>query len=75
MMFPLAFGIVDSESEDNWRWFISELRKMLGVNTDEMPILTILSERNPQVVKYVSERRRLDEREQSFHPKKPSTYI
>ena len=55
MMFPLAFGIVDSESDDNWRWFVSELRKMLGVNTDKMPVLTILSERKPQVVKAVED--------------------
>uniref|UniRef100_A0A0A9D6Y0 SWIM-type domain-containing protein n=1 Tax=Arundo donax TaxID=35708 RepID=A0A0A9D6Y0_ARUDO len=53
MMFPLAFGIVDSESDENWMWFVSELRKMLGVNTDKMPILTILSERKPQVVEAV----------------------
>lgn len=53
MMFPLAFGIVDSESDDNWNWFISELRKMLGVNTDKMPVLTILSERKRQVVEAV----------------------
>ena len=55
MMFPLAFGVVDSESDDNWRWFVSELRKMLGVNTDKMPVLTILSERKPQVVKAVED--------------------
>ncbi|KAF0898495.1 hypothetical protein E2562_008096 [Oryza meyeriana var. granulata] len=30
-----------------------ELRKMLGVNTDKMPVLTILSERQPQVVEAV----------------------
>ncbi|CAO2199536.1 unnamed protein product [Urochloa humidicola] len=55
MMFPLAFGVVDCESDDNWRWFVSELRKMLGVNTDKMPVLTILSERKPQVVKAVED--------------------
>ncbi|XP_047091561.1 uncharacterized protein LOC124703389 [Lolium rigidum] len=53
MMFPVAFAVVDSESDDNWMWFISELRKMLGVNTDKMPVLTILSERHPQVVEAV----------------------
>ncbi|KAL6838651.1 hypothetical protein ACP4OV_031365 [Aristida adscensionis] len=52
-MFPVAFGIVDVENDDNWIWFVSELRKMLGVNTDKMPILTILSERKPQVVEAV----------------------
>lgn len=53
MMFPVAFAVVDSESDDNWMWFVSELRKMLGVNTDKMPVLTILSERHPQVVEAV----------------------
>ncbi|KAL5214969.1 hypothetical protein ABZP36_004121 [Zizania latifolia] len=53
MMFPLAFGIVDAESDENWMWFFSELRKMLGVNTDKMPVLTKLSERQPQVVEAV----------------------
>jgi hypothetical protein len=53
MMFPVAFAVVDSESDENWMWFISELRKMLGVNTDKMPVLTILSERHPQVVEAV----------------------
>jgi hypothetical protein len=50
MMFPLAFGIVDAESGESWKWFISELRNLLGVNTDKMPILTILSERKQEVV-------------------------
>ncbi|WJX85655.1 hypothetical protein P8452_68073 [Trifolium repens] len=44
-LFPLAIAIVDTESDENWMWFMSELRKLLGVNTDNMPRLTILSER------------------------------
>ncbi|KAH7571404.1 hypothetical protein JRO89_XS04G0043800 [Xanthoceras sorbifolium] len=44
-LFPLAIGIVDVESDENWMWFMSELRKLLGVNTENMPRLTILSER------------------------------
>ncbi|XP_072989166.1 uncharacterized protein [Typha latifolia] len=52
-LFPLAFGIVDAESDDNWIWFLSELRKLLGVNTDKMPILTILSERQKGIVEAV----------------------
>jgi hypothetical protein len=54
MIFPLAFGIVDAESDESWNWFMSELRKMLGVNTDNMPILTILSERKQEVVDAVA---------------------
>lgn len=52
-LFPLAFAVVDSETDDNWMWFLSELRKLLGVSTDKMPILTILSERQNGVVEAV----------------------
>ncbi|KAL0360072.1 UNVERIFIED_CONTAM: hypothetical protein Sradi_3691700 [Sesamum radiatum] len=49
-LFPLAIAIVDVESDENWMWFMSELRKLLGVNTDSMPRLTILSERTAGMV-------------------------
>ncbi|KAL1533815.1 hypothetical protein AAHA92_33652 [Salvia divinorum] len=49
-LFPLAIAVVDVESNENWMWFVSELRKLLGVNTDSMPRLTILSERTPGLV-------------------------
>ncbi|KAL5711470.1 hypothetical protein ACHQM5_021922 [Ranunculus cassubicifolius] len=52
-LFPLAFAIVDSESDENWMWFLSELRKLLGVNTDNMPRLTILSDRQKGIVEAV----------------------
>ena len=52
-LFPLAIGIVDVESDENWMWFMSELRKLLGVNTENMPRLTILSERQMGIVEAV----------------------
>ena len=52
-LFPLAIAVVDSESDENWMWFMSELRKLLGVNTDNMPRLTILSERQRGLVEAV----------------------
>ncbi|XP_057721250.1 uncharacterized protein LOC130935500 [Arachis stenosperma] len=52
-LFPLAIAIVDTESDENWMWFMSELRKLLGVNTDNMPRLTILSERQRGIVEAV----------------------
>ncbi|GMY14094.1 hypothetical protein FCV25MIE_09333 [Fagus crenata] len=52
-LFPLAIAIVDVESDENWMWFMSELRKLLGVNTDNMPRLTILSERQRGIVEAV----------------------
>ncbi|XP_062084242.1 uncharacterized protein LOC133790584 [Humulus lupulus] len=52
-LFPLAIAIVDGESDENWMWFMSELRKLLGVNTENMPRLTILSERQRGIVEAV----------------------
>lgn len=52
-LFPLGIAIVDTESDENWMWFMSELRKLLGINTDNMPRLTILSERKRGVVEAV----------------------
>ncbi|XP_073144110.1 uncharacterized protein [Henckelia pumila] len=52
-LFPLAIAVVDEETDENWIWFMSELRKLLGVNTDNMPRLTILSERTAGMVQAV----------------------
>uniref|UniRef100_A0A2N9H220 SWIM-type domain-containing protein n=1 Tax=Fagus sylvatica TaxID=28930 RepID=A0A2N9H220_FAGSY len=52
-LFPLAIAIVDVESDENWMCFMSELQKLLGVNTDNMPRLTILSERQRGIVEAV----------------------
>lgn len=52
-LFPLAIAIVDTDSDENWMWFMSELRKLLGVNTENMPRLTVLSERQRGIVEAV----------------------
>ncbi|KAI4310869.1 hypothetical protein MLD38_035816 [Melastoma candidum] len=52
-LFPLAAAVVDSETDENWMWFMSELRKLLGVNTENMPRLTILSKRHRGLVEAV----------------------
>ncbi|KAI4310883.1 hypothetical protein MLD38_035829 [Melastoma candidum] len=52
-LFPLAVAVVDSETDENWMWFMSELRKLLGVNTENMPRLTILSKRHRGLVEAV----------------------
>ncbi|ERN01386.1 uncharacterized protein LOC18429468 [Amborella trichopoda] len=49
-LFPLAFGVVDEETDDNWMWFLSELHNLLEVNTENMPRLTILSDRQKGIV-------------------------
>ncbi|XP_057469064.1 uncharacterized protein LOC130758241 [Actinidia eriantha] len=40
-LFPLAIAVVDVESDENWMWFMSELRKLLRLNTDNMPRLQL----------------------------------
>lgn len=49
-LFPLAFGVVDEENDENWMWFLSELRNLLETNTENMPRLTILSDRHKGIV-------------------------
>ncbi|CAA0822882.1 Unknown protein [Striga hermonthica] len=52
-LFPLAFGVVDEESDENWMWFLSELHGLLEANTENMPRLTILSDRQKGIVEGV----------------------
>ena len=52
-LFPLAFGVVDEENEENWIWFLSELHNLLESNTENMPRLTILSDRHKGIVEGV----------------------
>ncbi|CAK8572317.1 unnamed protein product [Lathyrus sativus] len=49
-LFPLAYGVVDEENDDNWTWFLSELHNLLEINTENMPRLTILSNRQQGIV-------------------------
>ncbi|GKV12468.1 hypothetical protein SLEP1_g23607 [Rubroshorea leprosula] len=49
-LFPLAFGVVDEENDENWMWFLSELHNLLEINTENMPKLTILSDRQKGIV-------------------------
>lgn len=49
-LFPLAFGVVDEENDDNWMWFLSELHNLLEINAENMPRLTLLSDRKKAIV-------------------------
>ncbi|KAL8523084.1 hypothetical protein ACS0TY_013159 [Phlomoides rotata] len=49
-LFPLAFGVVDEENDETWMWFLSELHKLLDTNTENMPRLTILSDRRKSII-------------------------
>ena len=47
---PLAFAVVDSETEDNWTWFLHNLRKVLVSDRT----ITFISDRNPSLIEGVS---------------------
>ncbi|KAM7472672.1 hypothetical protein LguiA_010855 [Lonicera macranthoides] len=49
-LFPLAFGVVDEENDDNWNWFLSELHNLLELNAENMLRLTILSDRQKGII-------------------------
>ncbi|KAF2325311.1 hypothetical protein GH714_026407 [Hevea brasiliensis] len=48
--FLWHLGVVDNENDDNWMWFLSELHNLLEANTENMPKLTILSDRQKGIV-------------------------
>ncbi|KAL5544793.1 hypothetical protein UlMin_008577 [Ulmus minor] len=48
--YPLAWGIVDSENEDAWTWFLTQLKEVIG-DTDE---LALISDRAPSIKKAIS---------------------
>ncbi|XP_027367984.1 uncharacterized protein LOC113873841 [Abrus precatorius] len=49
-LYPLAFGVVDEDVDENWMWFLSELHMLLETNTGHMPRLSILSNRQKAIV-------------------------
>ncbi|KAL5557636.1 hypothetical protein UlMin_033847 [Ulmus minor] len=48
--YPLAWGIVDSENEDAWSWFLTQLKEII-CDTDE---LALISDRAPSIKKVIS---------------------
>ncbi|XP_013694559.1 protein FAR1-RELATED SEQUENCE 6-like [Brassica napus] len=48
-IFPLAFGIVDSENHVSWEWFLNQLRLVYGDRED----LAIISDRHKSIRKSV----------------------
>ncbi|KAJ0980361.1 hypothetical protein J5N97_008616 [Dioscorea zingiberensis] len=43
-LFPVAFAIVDVETDESWMWFVSEFHKLLEMSTERIPQLTILTD-------------------------------
>ncbi|KAM1046588.1 uncharacterized protein LOC126592138 [Malus sylvestris] len=50
-LFPVAFAIVDTENDDNWRWFLEQLRSVLSTTQS----LTFVSDREKGLKKSVLE--------------------
>ncbi|XP_078429314.1 uncharacterized protein LOC144701376 [Wolffia australiana] len=48
---PVAMAVVDEETDANWMWFASELRRLLGPSADKM--LTVLSDRSGGIAEAV----------------------
>lgn len=49
-LFPVAFGIVDIETDESWMWFVLEFNKLLEISTETIPRLTILSDYRKPIV-------------------------
>ncbi|KAL5778677.1 hypothetical protein ACOSQ2_009414 [Xanthoceras sorbifolium] len=47
MVYPLAFGVGDGESEDGWTWFLRQMREAFGVPND----LVIISDQHKSISK------------------------
>ncbi|XP_024013369.1 uncharacterized protein LOC112087730 [Eutrema salsugineum] len=45
-VYPLAFGIVDSENDDSWKWFLTKLERILADSTN----LSIISDRHRSIL-------------------------
>ncbi|KAL0207268.1 hypothetical protein P9112_011896 [Eukaryota sp. TZLM1-RC] len=48
--FPLAFGVVENEHYDSWKWFIEELKKVFDLTG-----ITVISDRQKGLIKAVGE--------------------
>ncbi|KAL0914175.1 hypothetical protein M5K25_017685 [Dendrobium thyrsiflorum] len=49
-LFPLAFAVVESESNESWVWFLRNLHDLVGV-VKERPNLCIISDKHPGLVR------------------------
>ncbi|KAL3624447.1 hypothetical protein CASFOL_031115 [Castilleja foliolosa] len=50
-IYPIAFGIVDSENNESWNWFLVKLHEIIG----HMPDLVIISDRHKSIIKGVAD--------------------
>lgn len=50
-IYPIAFGIVDTENDDSWRWFFTQLKVVIPDDKD----LAIISDRHKSIGKAIGE--------------------
>lgn len=41
-LFPLAFGLVDVETDESGMWFLMELHKLLEMGTEKIPQFSLV---------------------------------
>ncbi|GAA0185290.1 hypothetical protein LIER_32578 [Lithospermum erythrorhizon] len=46
-IYPIAFGVAATESDETWSWFFQQLRKVVGHRED----LVFISDRHPSIEK------------------------
>jgi hypothetical protein len=39
-VYPITYGFIESETENNWMWFMTQLHKAIG----DLPLLAIASD-------------------------------
>ena len=39
-LYPLAFGVVDSECHASWIWFLRKLREVIGEDVEELAFIS-----------------------------------
>ncbi|KAG7583521.1 MULE transposase domain [Arabidopsis suecica] len=49
--YPIAFGVVDTENDDSWRWFFTQLKVVIPDDKD----LAIISDRHKSIGKEIGE--------------------
>ena len=49
-LFPLCFGVVDSESNDNWLWFMEKLQTVI----EDERVIVFMSDRNVGIKEAIS---------------------
>lgn len=50
-IFPIAFGVVDTENDESWRWFFTQLKVVIPDDPD----LAIISDRHKSIGKAIGE--------------------